>query len=94
VKLFPAPILAVETSCDETSVAIVGGVAANEALRARVLQEVNRRKCLIPPFDLCTDNAAMIGLAAAWRIGERGLGEPNLEVRATAVLAETPTQVY
>jgi N6-L-threonylcarbamoyladenine synthase len=48
-------------------VAIAGGVAANSGLR-----EALRRECLrhdlevhLPPLALCTDNAAMVGLAAA-----------------------------
>jgi N6-L-threonylcarbamoyladenine synthase len=47
---------------------IGGGVAANSALRAsvRALAEASGRRALIPPGDLCTDNAAMIA-ATAWR---------------------------
>ncbi len=44
--------------------ALGGGVAANGPLRARVRElgvEVS-----IPPMELCTDNAAMIGSAARW----------------------------
>ena len=52
-----------------TSIALCGGVAANPDLRSRVekLAEQNRIPAYIPPFTLCTDNAAMIGLAAAAR---------------------------
>ncbi len=51
------------------SLALCGGVAANPDLRARVerLAERNGIPAYIPPFDLCTDNAAMIGLTAAAR---------------------------
>jgi len=53
------------------SIALCGGVAANADLRARVekLAEQNQIPAYIPPFSLCTDNAAMIGLAAAARSG-------------------------
>lgn len=46
-------------------VAVVGGVAANQALRQAVAERLAQVRLSIPPLDLCTDNAAMIG-AAAW----------------------------
>jgi N6-L-threonylcarbamoyladenine synthase len=49
-------------------VAIGGGVAANSELRARVeaLCEREGLELKIPPRELCTDNAAMIGSAARY----------------------------
>jgi N6-L-threonylcarbamoyladenine synthase len=46
---------------------VVGGVAANISLRQRMEVECERHgiKLVIPPPELCTDNAAMIGAAAA-----------------------------
>jgi len=41
---------------------VVGGVAANKLLRDRLLAEIDV-PVMIPPFALCTDNAAMIGAA-------------------------------
>lgn len=45
-----------------TTLALAGGVAANRGLRDRMQQEAEKRqyRCFIPPFTLCTDNAAMI----------------------------------
>ena len=50
----------------EVAVVVAGGVAANILLR-RTLEEAAARlgtKLVIPPPELCTDNAAMIGAAA------------------------------
>ena len=44
--------------------AIGGGVAANRRLRARA--EALGVEVKVPPPELCTDNAAMIGSAARW----------------------------
>jgi N6-L-threonylcarbamoyladenine synthase len=59
------------------SLGLCGGVAANSLLRSMVEQlgEQNGIAVMIPPFELCTDNAAMIGLAAQchpiedWELG-------------------------
>ena len=46
---------------------VAGGVAANALLRRTLEEECARlgTDLVIPPPDLCTDNAAMIGAAAA-----------------------------
>ncbi len=55
-------------------VAIAGGVSANSGLRKRLLENAERYgwKTYIPKFEYCTDNAAMIAMAAAFKY-ERGL---------------------
>src|ERR687894_692997 len=52
---------------DSSILVVVGGVAANPSLRRVLAEECERRglKLVVPPPELCTDNAAMIGAAAA-----------------------------
>jgi len=47
------------------TIAAVGGVAANRALRERLTLEADRArlKVLLPPPELCTDNAAIVAAA-------------------------------
>jgi N6-L-threonylcarbamoyladenine synthase len=52
-----------------TEIAIAGGVSANSGLRT-ALQELARKKnwkLYIPAFEYCTDNAAMIAMAAHYK---------------------------
>ncbi len=66
-------------------VCVCGGVAANKALRAAVAARLPVQAS-IPPFFLCTDNAAMIGAAAHYRLLRDGPAaldfdvEPNLGI--------------
>lgn len=53
--------------------AVGGGVTANRALRdaLQTMCEKERAELFIPPFDLCTDNAAMAALAVEkWEAGQ------------------------
>jgi N6-L-threonylcarbamoyladenine synthase len=53
--------------CESPALVVAGGVAANALLRRTLEEECARlgTDLVIPPPDLCTDNAAMIGAAAA-----------------------------
>ncbi|HEX6311081.1 MAG TPA: tRNA (adenosine(37)-N6)-threonylcarbamoyltransferase complex transferase subunit TsaD [Acidimicrobiia bacterium] len=65
-----------------------GGVAANSRLRIRLLTatEATDSRVLLPPLELCTDNAAMIAATAWWRYQADGPtpldagAEPNLRL--------------
>ena len=52
------------------NVVVVGGVAANNTLRKMMISEASKKsiKVQLAPLNLCTDNAAMIGAAALFRI--------------------------
>ncbi len=51
------------------NIAIAGGVSANSGLRKslQALSEKNSWKVFIPAFEYCTDNAAMIAMAAHYK---------------------------
>ena len=66
------------TGCDRLVVA--GGVGANASLRERLRLECEKRGARIhfPELALCTDNGAMIALAAAMR-WQRGIAEMSTD---------------
>ncbi len=69
------------------SVAVAGGVSANEELRAR-MDDLKKIGCDVhyPKLKYCTDNAAMIGSAACFMIKD-GIEEASLELDAKATVS-------
>jgi len=67
VEALSRKLLRVAELYDASTLVLVGGVAANASLRRVLGEECERRglKLVVPPPELCTDNAAMIGAAAA-----------------------------
>ena len=50
-------------------IAIAGGVSANSYFRKRIveLNEISNKSVYIPPFEFCTDNAAMIAITGYYK---------------------------
>ncbi|MEI6627670.1 MAG: carbamoyltransferase N-terminal domain-containing protein, partial [bacterium] len=74
------------------TILMAGGVAANKKLRStlELSSKNNDFKFLVPEFKLCTDNAAMIGIAAAFLADNKKIkldnwkkikADPNWEVK-------------
>ncbi len=66
-------------------ICVCGGVAANEALREAVTMRLPV-PASIPPFFLCTDNAAMIGAAAHYRLLTEGASALDFDVEPDLAL--------
>jgi N6-L-threonylcarbamoyladenine synthase len=66
------------------TITIGGGVAANSSLRKYLQQaaEKHNLKVYFPPLKFCTDNAAMIGCAAAQHFNLGHTSKLDLEVRS------------
>ena len=74
---------------DARTIVLGGGVAANAALRARIAGDAKARniRLNVPRPGLCTDNGAMIGAAAAWRLAAGDLAGLDLDARPSLPLA-------
>lgn len=71
-----------------SAIALAGGVAANLRLRAALAQGAARMGVpfAAAPPELCTDNAAMIGIAAAFRLGAGERSGWEMDCSATSSL--------
>jgi len=69
------------------SICIGGGVAANSALRQAIVEaaQADGRNAFVPSRAMCTDNAAMVGATAWYRL--RTDGPTPLDVAADPNLA-------
>ena len=67
-----------------TEIAIAGGVSANSGLR-KSLQELGEKlnwKVFVPAFEYCTDNAAMIAMAAHYKFLENDFSDQTVSPMA------------
>ena len=75
---------ALATKLDVANIVLVGGVSANQYLRKQMTQLAAEKRVFFPPLEYCTDNAAMIALAAVHRIATGK--QDSLAIRAQARL--------
>ena len=72
-----------------TALAVAGGVAANQTLRARLTDVAGAIPFVAPPLALCTDNAAMIAWAGLERLSLGLSDDMTLSARPRWPLDET-----
>lgn len=70
------------------TIAIGGGVAANSGIRQRLLEAENSMgwSTLIPKFEYCTDNAAMIGIVGYYKFLNDKFSEQGIAAKARYTL--------
>ena len=71
------------------TIIVGGGVAANKELRKqfkRKISAIDKLNFLIPPENLCTDNAAMVGITGYFRWKKMGGGEKWQDIKADSNL--------
>lgn len=76
-------------------IAVGGGVAANSGLRKQLRDEAEKHNLRVhfPPLKLCTDNAAMIGCAAADHLNRGQVSSLNLGVQSRLKITDV-MQLY
>lgn len=65
-------------------IAIAGGVSANSYLRSRLMEtgKLQNLNVFIPPFEYCTDNAAMIAIAGYYKLTLNNIATQDIAASA------------
>jgi N6-L-threonylcarbamoyladenine synthase len=89
VDMLLAPAFAAVEACAATRLVIAGGVSANSRLRQRAAAGGAKAgvDVILPAPRYCTDNAAMIGVAAHYRLARGERDDWTLNAAAVADLA-------
>ncbi len=85
VDVLVAKTIAAAAAVGASEICVCGGVAANAALR-QTMRERSPLPVAVPPFALCTDNAAMIAAAGYYRHRRHETSQLDLDVVASIEL--------
>ena len=87
--------IACALDCGLKTIAVSGGVAANSSLRKHLYSAaaVHNLRVLFPPLKFCTDNAAMIGCAAADHLNRGHTSPLTLGVKSRLAVTDV-MQLY
>ncbi len=88
VDMLVGPTLDSAAALGVARIVVSGGVSANSRLRARMADEGGGRgfEVHVPSLEFCTDNAAMIAYAGAWRLERNARDDLSLNAAASLPL--------
>jgi len=80
IKMLMQKLVKVTKERDIKEVAIAGGVSANSGLRQTILEEAKKYQwnVYLPKLEYCTDNAAMVAMAAHFKFQARMFTDLNV----------------